>query len=237
MIPAPLYFSQTAVCSSAYSLALCEIRPPPTHIPIDLSYELKYLNLTAADLISWINGKLITVFILLWYTIAFLRSVYGEGEAGWKKFMESCLPVIPTDWGNMGMRDGLPRTAYLAAQAYNSRTVTGGVLCPAAKYCYDTATTTLPQGNWHLPTTDEIYSILDGVKYNSEGSDRNLDILNKALNLIGGSAISNGSYVWSCLRGSAVTAWNAHGYYGFFNHYYMYNANLAVPVSLYKLTE
>lgn len=168
---------------------------------------------------------------------AFLRSVYGAGETGWKKFMESCLPVVPTDWGNMGMRDGLTRAAYLAPQTYNSRTVTGGVLCPAAKYCYDTTTTTLPSGNWYLPTTDEIYRILDGVKYNSEGSDRNLDILNKALNLIGGSAISNGSYVWSCLRYSAYGAWSATGIHGFFYYNFMYYTLLAVPVSLYKLTE
>lgn len=168
---------------------------------------------------------------------ASLRSVYGAGEAGWKKFMESCLPVVPTDWGNMGMRDGLARTSYLAAQTYNSRTVTGGVLCPAAKYCYDTATATLPLGNWHLPTTDEVYRVLDGIKYNSEGNDRDLDILNKALNLIGGTAISNGSYVWSCLRGSAYGAWYAYGFTGFFSNYSMYGSSLSVPVSLYKLTE
>lgn len=169
---------------------------------------------------------------------AFLRSVYGTGEAGWKKFMESCLPVVPTDWGNMGMRDGLTRTAYLAAQTYNSRTVTGGVLCPAAKYCYDTTTTTLPSGNWHQPTTDEVYRVLDGIKYNSEGNDRNLDILNKALNLIGGSAISNGSSVWSCLRLSALFSWYASGGVGFFGSSGgMYSTYLAVPVSLYKLTE
>lgn len=168
---------------------------------------------------------------------AFLRSVYGTGEDGWKKFMESCLPVVPTDWGNMGMRDGLAKTSYLAAQTYNSRTVTNGVLCPAAKYCYDTATTTLPQGSWYLPTTDEVYRILDGVKYNSEGNDRNLDILNKALNLIGGTAISNGSPFWSCLRYSAGFAWIANGTGGFFAGNLIYSTYLSVPVSLYKLTE
>lgn len=168
---------------------------------------------------------------------AFLRSVYGEGEEGWKKFMESCLPVVPTDWGNMGMRDGLARTSYLAAQTYNSRTVTGGVLCPAAKYCHDTATTTLPQGSWHLPTTDELYRMLDGVKYNSEGNDRNLDILNKALNLIGGTAISNGSSVWSCLRSSVRVAWYYDGYLGFFNGFGgMYYTYMSIPVTNYKLT-
>ena len=29
-----------------------------------------------------------------------LRETYGEGEQGWLKFMKSCLPVYPTDWGN-----------------------------------------------------------------------------------------------------------------------------------------
>lgn len=167
---------------------------------------------------------------------AFLRSVYGAGEAGWKKFMESCEPVIPTDWGNMGMRDGLTKTAYLAAQTYNSRTVTSGVLCPAAKYCYDTATTTLPLGNWHLPTTEEVYRVLDGIKYNSEGNDRNLDVLNKALNLIGGSAITNGHGVWSCLRLSSPFVWGTYASGGFFTNGGMYSGILAIPVTTIKLT-
>ena len=38
---------------------------------------------------------------------AALRAVYGEGEAGWLKFMESCLPVVPSDFGNMGMDFGM----------------------------------------------------------------------------------------------------------------------------------
>lgn len=170
---------------------------------------------------------------------AFLRSVYGAGETGWKKFMESIMPVIPTDWGGMGMRDGMTMTSYLAAQTYNSRTATSGVLFPAAKYCYDTATTTLPQGRWHLPTTDEIYRILDGVKYNSEGNDRNIDILNKALNLINGVDISNGNTIWTCILGTIFSAYGTgavRGYFGNGGGTGLPNNYFAIPCTTIKLT-
>ena len=49
---------------------------------------------------------------------AALRAVYGEGEAGWLKFMESCLPVEDTDWGNMGMDIGKEYTRIMVSKTY-----------------------------------------------------------------------------------------------------------------------
>lgn len=165
---------------------------------------------------------------------ALLRATYGEGEDGWKKFMESCLPVYPTDWGNMGMNNGKARTALLASKKYSSTIKTNEYLCPASAYAYNLETTTIEKGEFWLPTTREIAMILDGVQY-STTNDRNADVLNKALNKIGGSAISNGANWWSCLRFGASGAWCSNGYVGFFGGYYMDYACNVVPVSLYTI--
>lgn len=167
---------------------------------------------------------------------AFLRSVYGEGEEGWLRFMKSCQPVVPTDYGNMGMHNGKERTAVLASFEFTSAKVaTPTPMCKAAAYCYNKQSQTVEKGEFWLPTTEEIARILDGVEYGTN-SNRNADALNKGLNLIGGSAISNGSTLWSCLRYNTSNAWNAYGNYGFFdNHNSMYYSNGCAPVSLYTL--
>lgn len=167
---------------------------------------------------------------------AALRAVYGEGEEGWLKFMESCLPVLPTDYGNMGMRDGLERTRVMASYKYTShKKTTATALCPAANYCYETESSCLPKGNWFLGTTEDISYMLEGVKYSSHTGDRNSDPLNKGLLLIGGAAISNSTYFWSCLRSGSGTAWYANGGVGFFGSISMFYKYAAVPLSLVKL--
>ena len=166
---------------------------------------------------------------------AALRAVYGEGEAGWLKFMESCLPVYPTDFGNMGMNDGLARTKQLAAKTYTSPQKTSKTpLCPAAYYCYNIGTQCIPQGRWFLGTTRDIADLLDGIQYNVV-NDRNADPVNATLLKLGGTAISNGSSFWSCLRFSTYYAWYAYGSYGYFGYYNLYSTNVAVPFSLYEL--
>lgn len=166
---------------------------------------------------------------------AFLRSVYGEGEEGWLKFMKSCLPVVPTDYGNMGMHNGKERTAVLASFEFTSAKVAEATpMCKAAAYCYNKQSQTVEKGEFWLPTTEELARILDGVEYGTK-SDRNADALNKGLNLIGGSAISNGSNWWSCLRYSTNRAWRTHGSYGYYIHGYLYYGGGCAPVSLYTL--
>ena len=167
---------------------------------------------------------------------AFLRSIYGEGEAGWLKFMQSCLPVLPSDWGNMGMRDGKARTQLLASKFYTSHTKTDPTpLCPAAYYAANIETATLPKGTFSLGTTEEVFEILDGIKYGTNGS-RDADKVNALQNHMGKSAISNGSYLWSCLRINANYAWIAHGSSGFFYNYCMCYAYVVVPVAHLKLS-
>ena len=68
-------------------------------------------------------------------------------------------------------------------------------------------------------------------------NNRNADPINKALNVIGGTAISNGSYVWSSSRYGANNAWSSGGAYGYWNTYVFYVAYVAVPVALLDVSE
>jgi hypothetical protein len=166
---------------------------------------------------------------------AALRAVYGEGEAGWLKFMESCLPVEDTDWGNMGMDIGKEYTRIMVSKTYVSQAhPTPTPVCPAADYCYNIEHQATPKGTFYLPSPKELYEILDGIQYGTNGS-RNADVVNKTLNKLNGSAISNGSSCWSAGRYSSSNAWGADGVVGFFGSGYMYGSNLVVPVSLFTL--
>lgn len=167
---------------------------------------------------------------------AALRAIYGEGEEGWLRYMKSMLPVVPTDFGNMGMRDGLERTKVLALKRYSSLTLTDKPLCPAADYAYTYGTSCLPAGRWHLGTVEDIYDVLDGIMYGTV-NDRRADVVNATLLKLGGTAISNGSLLWSCCRGGAFSAWVASGVHGFFNNNVMYGSFTVVPVSHLKLSD
>lgn len=165
---------------------------------------------------------------------AALREVYGEGEEGWLKFMRSCLPVVPCDYGNMGMHDGKERTKLLASFTYTStKTTEAKPMANAAAYCYNTAASTIEPGEFWLGTTEEIATVVRDIEYGTNGS-RESDPLNKCLYRIGGSAISNGSNVWSCCRFLSSFAWCGYGDSGFFNGSGMYSSYLAFPLSLWE---
>lgn len=159
-----------------------------------------------------------------------IRKVFGEGEQGWLNCMAAYMSVCPTDYGNMGMRDGLARTKLIASY----KDTFGEPVAPAANYCYNVDTVALPKGNWYLPTVEDLTDLLRIIKYGTNGSV-NSDPINKTLAAMGGNTISNGSYLWSCCRYSSNFAWYANGYYGFFNFNYLYFGLSAVPVSLYIL--
>lgn len=167
---------------------------------------------------------------------ALLRETYGEGREGWLKFMASCLPVVPTDWGNMGMDFGMKYTNIMAAKMYTSQAKSNPTpLCPAAYYCRQQPNVqALPKAKWYMPTTKEVYDILDGIVYGTI-DNRNADALNMTLNKLGATAIANSSIVWSSLRCDSYVAWRAGGSGGFFGNGGMYISYLAIPVSLYEL--
>lgn len=159
-----------------------------------------------------------------------IRKVFGEGEQGWLNCMAAYMSVCPTDYGNMGMRDGLARTKLIASY----KDTFGEPVAPAANYCYNVDTVALPKGNWYLPTVEDLTDLLRIIKYGTNGSV-NSDPINKTLAAMGGNTISNGSHLWSCCRFSSGNAWYAYGYCGFFNYNVLCYELSAVPVSLYIL--
>ena len=173
---------------------------------------------------------------------AFLRSVYGAGEAGWLKFMKSFLPVKPTAYGPMGDKDaygdGKTNTYLMEGKTFTQQDNTVIAVHPAADYCAAVSYNheLLNHGNWFLPDVDDVFSIMRDIKYGTDVS-RNADPINKALYAIGGSAISNGSYVWSSSRYSAYYAWYSNGGFGCANGYSMCSAYLAVPCVLLNVDE
>lgn len=156
-----------------------------------------------------------------------IRKVFGEGEQGWLKCLASYMPVKPTDYGNMGMRDGLERTKQLVSYKDSD----GVSIAEAAEYCYNISTTGLPKGRWYMPTVEDLSDLLSVIKYDTNSSVTS-DPVNKTIKAMGGTPISNGLYCWSCCRYGSSTAWNANGYYGFFNYGSLYIRYQAVPVSL-----
>lgn len=171
-----------------------------------------------------------------------LRAIYGEGEAGWLKFMETCLPVRPTNYGPMGDKatygDGLKNTYLMAGIKFTKQDDSEIVAFPAGDYCasveYDHEL--LKKGTWQLPDVDTLCGILKTIKYNTT-NDRNADPINKALNAIGGSAISNGSSIWSSSRYIADLAWYSYGNGGYLRSNYVYYTFLALPVALLDVSE
>lgn len=166
-----------------------------------------------------------------------LRAKYGQGEEGWLKFMESCRPNFPSLVGNMGQRDGKTLTYAIANHTYTDKNGTVKPVSPAADYVTNIGYNAdqLREGSWYLPTVEELSVILHDIKYASDTTDKNSDLINKGLYKLNGTSISNGSSIWSCCRGSAGSAWHASGSGGFFYYSYMYGSYLSVPVSLYRL--
>lgn len=166
-----------------------------------------------------------------------LRAKYGEGETGWLKFMESCKPCYPSLVGNMGQRDGKELTYAIKKYTYTDK---NGVVKPVSQAA-DYATSVsynaedFKLGNWCMPTVEELYEILDGIKYNSHSSDRSSDLINEALLKLGVSALSNSSTLWSCCRYYANYAWFAYGGYGFFGSYYFNGSSQVLPVAHLKI--
>lgn len=168
---------------------------------------------------------------------ALLRATYGEGEAGWLKFMESCTVVQPTTYGAVGNKaafgDGKTNTYKLAGRTFTRQNGDTVAAFPAADFCanisynHDLAR----KGMWMLPDIDTLTSILKGIKYNTT-NNRNADVVNAALYAIGGSAISNGAYSWSSSRCNAAGAWCFVGYYGYAGNSSLYTASRALPVLL-----
>ena len=164
---------------------------------------------------------------------AFLRKIYGGGEEGWKRFMNSFLPVYPTDYGVINTT-GKEITKVLASKRYNDLDKVDEPMCKAAYYCYSMTSATIDEGEFWLPGVQEMLIILDGIKYGTVG-DRNADIVNKALYKVGWASISNDLTYWLVLCYNIIKSWFVFNL-GFFDYGNIFNKYLCLAVSLYPLT-
>lgn len=168
---------------------------------------------------------------------SYLRSVYGEGEQGWLKFMSSFLPVRPTEYGSNGDKakygDARKNTYYLASQRYVDADGNTQPTSPAADFAaninYDHEL--LKKGQWVLPDSDLFFDVIGGIEYPTT-NDRNADVINRALKAIGASALENGSVVWSCSRYGVGYGWCSGGGGGFAGGGDLFYQYLAVPLVL-----
>ena len=173
---------------------------------------------------------------------AYLRSVYGEGEQGWLKFMASFLPVRPTEYGSNGDKakygDARRNTYYLASQKYVDADGNTQPASPAADFAANIAFDheLLKKGQWVMPDSDLMFDVIGGIEYPTT-NNRDADIINRALKAIGAPAFGNNSSVWSCSRNYASHCWCAYGNRGYANGSYMYRSNLVLPLVLLEVPQ
>lgn len=171
---------------------------------------------------------------------SYLRGVYGDGEEGWLKFMESFLPVRPSEYGIFdASRYGAAKrnTYYLAGIKYAGQDGVEKYASPAANLAanlgYDHEL--LKQGEWVLPDIDLVFGIVGQLKYPAT-NDSDADPVNSAIKAIGAPALGNNSSVWSCSRCSKSGAWFAHGSYGYVVCYALKSIYVATPLVLLDTT-
>ena len=173
---------------------------------------------------------------------AALRAIYGEGEAGWLKFMASFLPVKPTFYGSIGDKktygDGKTNSAILTAETFTKQDNTVIDISPAAAYAkaVNYNNDLLKTGCWFIPDSDQLTSIMKDIKYGTSTS-RLADKINRGLYLINGNYISNGSNIWSSSRCSAYYGWFSTGYHGYMNASSLFGAYQALPVTLLEVSD
>ena len=168
---------------------------------------------------------------------AFLRSVYGEGEQGWLKFMASFRVVRPTEYGAIGDKakygDARTNTYMLASKTYTDLDGKVQPLSPACAYIagvgYDHELAA--KGQWVMADADLIFDLMDGIEY-PLNPDRNSDVRNRALLAIGAKAFDNNSGVRSCSRISSYGSWFYYGGFGCATGNILYNSHVAAPLLL-----
>ena len=166
----------------------------------------------------------------------YLRSVFGEGEDGWLKYLKSYEPVMNTQNGIFAEETGKEITSLISSMRYNSPNVQNGTFSRMCDYVTSIATTTISAGELYVPSPKELYLILRDVKYGTS-SDVNSDVLNKALNLIGGKAVKNSANWWSCCRYALAYGWLSFGRYGLFHRDTLLFATGVIPVLNLKVAK
>ena len=168
---------------------------------------------------------------------SYLRSIYGEGEQGWLKFMASFLPVRPTKYGSNGDKakygDSRKNTYYLASHKYEDVNGVMQPVSPAADFAASVAFDheLLKKGQWVIPDSDLLFDVIGGIEYPTT-NNRDADVINRALKAIGAPALANSSGVFSCSRYGAGDCWFASGGNGYAYGNYLNLSYLVVPLAI-----
>lgn len=149
---------------------------------------------------------------------AYLRGIYGEGEEGWVKFMQSFLPVLPSEYGifdDTTYGTEKQNTYYLASLKYVGQDGEEKYLSPAARLAAERGFDheLLKRGEWVIGKMSRIFSIVGQLRYPTT-PDKFADKVNAALAAIGAPALGNNSNVLSCSRYGKSNSWVAYGNYG-----------------------
>ena len=136
-------------------------------------------------------------------------------------------------------RDGHANTYALVGKTYLAQDSTRKPLYLAAEYCASigfAGVKGLEAGDWYLPTVEEIATLMEPVTYSAPQSTRSAaDALNRGLNAIGGTAVSNGSNFWTSCRYDTDYAWFFSGGGGHVVNVSFYHGYQALPVALFEL--
>lgn len=168
---------------------------------------------------------------------SYLRSIYGEGEEGWLKFMASFLPVRPTEYRSNGDKaksgDARKNTYYLASQKYVDADGNTQPVSPAADFAANIAFDheQLKKGQWVMPDSDLLFDTTGGIEYPTT-NNRDADVINRALKAIGAPAFGNGSGVWSCSRCYSSACWGTGASSGCAVGGSLNSSSLVVPLVL-----
>ena len=136
-------------------------------------------------------------------------------------------------------RDGHANTYALVGKTYKATDDSQKPLYPAAEYCAGigfSGVKGLEQGDWYLPSMEEIATLLAPVSYPAPNASASAaDELNRGLAKISGSQVGNGTYFWTSCRFNTNIAWFFNGSNGSAINLYFCSGYRALPVALFEL--
>lgn len=167
---------------------------------------------------------------------AYLRGIYGEGEEGWLKFMQSFLPVFPQEYGVFNDRTAgtaKQNTYYLANLKFTGQDGVEKYASPAARFVVELGFEheRLKHGEWVIPKMSQVFSVICQLQYPATSDNNYADKINAALAAIGAPALSNGVNIWSSDRSDDKDALFFNGTGGFANDNNVYNTYLSFAIA------
>lgn len=159
---------------------------------------------------------------------AYLRGIYGEGEEGWLKFMQSFLPVRPQEHGAFNNRisgTAKQNTYYLANIKYTGQDGVEKYASPSARYVAELGFEheQLKHGEWVIAKLPQVFSVVSQLQYPMTSDYKHLDKINAALAAIGAPALSNNINIWTSDRSDNKDALFYNGTGGFISGNNVYN--------------